>query len=1219
MIDICKDLNEQQQHAVRTAVNTVVAAGAGSGKTKVLSRRYVYLVTEQNCHVENILALTFTEKAAAEMNRRIYRELQSVYMQSDDAVQRQRAGTALESFFKAQIMTIDSFCHKIAVTACRRFGISPDFSINLAESKRLAYNLSLDFFLEHRADPNLQYLLSDKPITDFITGFFVKILNEYVTVSHPIDFAASLQKQLVAAEALFLDCRTHVLNTLESIASYFNISDAFIGAVKAKYEKLPECPLTFGDERVASFLEALHELCSIKKNIGARNEEVKACKALCSELSEQYGTLQGLYRFYEHKEDIEKIYALCSMLQERFIIEKKRRSILHFDDIAQLAVDALINDSSLRLFYKKNIKHIMIDEFQDNNSLQRDLLFLLAEKEGGTAQSIPAPNELEPDKLFFVGDEKQSIYAFRGADVSVFRSLSKDLQQSGSSGSINLQINYRSEPELLAFFNSVFMRVFYSQEHQCETGTIPPFEAECIPILSRAAVPDLMPAVDIIFIDKKRFPKQTDTDEFLLTPFECEAYELAKKIAELHTEQYLIYDDTLQSTRSCTWSDFAVLMRASTHQAVYERFFRLFKIPYISIQQKGLFNDAPLHDLYAILRLAVYPHDRAVYVQVLRSPFVRLNDRSVTRLLLDSVKGSAAPFDPACADTLIAEDRQYFLRACALFERILNAVKTKSNAELVTMLWYDEGYRYVLLTEPRYHRYLELYDYLFALAVQADEAGEGLSAFIDKLTSYIHGDEKIEDMEIPLEHSLDAVKIMTVHKSKGLEFPIVCIPDCGNEGKSEKKEGTVFLHKDLGPVIHLPQEKKTDAGTSIFFEQLRQEANAKHLAETKRLFYVAVTRAKVRLLMSGVQETDCSAEEMPEEPRTMEEIRNVLKQPKKEEQNRSFFQLLLPVLQRDAGVRFTEVLPLPSSVMQRPSDAVQDYQNAAVRTQYRQAQEKNYPLAKPRIIPATQFEKDMQYLHLSGERFFRQNEAEKRQAVESAFSTFPGTVIEVAEQGKEAYKNERVDEVYPTKQVELAGASGSKEERSPDVCTADSAGIDGTDYDTLSSSEFGSAVHKALEECFLNRPYTAPTRYDKEVATLCDAFLSSPLGKKALAAPFRKTEYGFLTWYEGQLVIGQIDLLFEDEEGIYIIDYKTDTYINPEQHRRQLLIYKTAVENFYKMKGFGCGCGGSGSAVGDMCARTKASCSAAANSCACKPVKTFLFYLRSAAAVEIKT
>lgn len=1168
MIDICKDLNEHQKQAVKIDENAVVAAGAGSGKTKVLASRYVYLITEKNYQVENILALTFTEKAAAEMHRRIYRELQKMYAETDDATQRKRAGAALDSFFKAQIMTIDAFCHKIAVTACRRFGISPDFTIDLTESKRLAYNLSLDFFLEHRADTNLQYLLGDKSITDFIDGFFVKILNDYVTVSRPIDFSTALQKQLAAAESLFTEYGTQAERILGDIASYFHKDDKFIAAVKTEYGQLPEFPPTLDDAQLPVFLNGLKAICGVKKTIGSKkDEEVQACKELCKVLPESSGRLQSLYHFYSHKEQMQKIYALCSVLQERFIAEKKRRSVLHFGDIAQLAVDALITDPDLRLFYKKQTHRIMIDEFQDNNSLQRNLLFLLAEKEDRTAQSIPKPDELVPDKLFFVGDEKQSIYAFRGADVSVFRMLSLDLRQGGSSASINLQTNYRTEPALLNFFNSAFMQVFYSEINQPSASAVPAFEAEFIPILSRAAVPNLAPQTDIFFIDKKRFPKEANSDSDAstssLTPIECEAYTLAQKIADIHAEKYLVYDDALKAARPCTWSDFAVLLRASTHQAVYERFFRVFKIPYISVQQKGLFHDAPLNDICALLRLAVYPHDRAVYAQVLRSPFVRLSDRSFTRLMLHSLEHESQPFNPAAAEELDAEDRPYFLAACALFERIRGCIKKKSNAELITALWYDEGYRYILLTDPRYHRYLELYDYLFALAVKADTDKQSISAFIDTLISYIHAEERVEDMEIPLEHGGDAVKIMTVHKSKGLEFPIVCIPDCGNAGKSEKKEGMVFLHKDLGPVIHLPPETKNDPSVNIFFEELRQEANAKHLAETKRLLYVAVTRAKVRLLMSGVQETDGDIEELPESPRALEEIRQQLVQPQKEENNRSFFQLLLPALSGDIGcVHFTEVLPLPASTVQYTAEDRQRFNLDETRALYRQAAEKNFPLAEPRVIPATQFEKDRQWLHLS----------------EAPLAMLQNKEAQSMEYSQTMAQSKTMKHTELNENIEQGDNTGEK------------------DGDELSSTEFGTLVHKAIEARFLGRPYTLPAKYAREVEKLCSAFLSSPLGQKAAESSFRKTEYGFLTLYEGKLVIGQIDLLFEYEDTAYIIDYKTDQKIYPEKHRRQLLIYKAAVENFYKMEGFGQSTSGQQSP---------------------KPVKAYIFYLRSKTAVEV--
>lgn len=1140
MIDICSGLNENQKKAVKIQTNAVVAAGAGSGKTKVLASRYVYLITEKGFQVDAILALTFTEDAAAEMHRRIYQQLQKMQAETDNTVQRERAHTALDSFFKAQIMTIDAFCRKIAVTACRKFGISPDFTIDLDESDRIARNLSLDFFLEHRSDSSMQYFLGNKSIPDFLDGFFIKILTRYTAVSRPIDFASAFQMQQQAAEQLFHRFYKEAHANLEALSSYFHNTDTFIAAVKEAYQTIPPIPVSIADPQFPVFLTGLEKLCAVKKTIGSRKDsEVAACKELCAGLAGNYAQLVNLYHFFTHREDIEHIYTLCAELQSRYIAEKKRRSVVHFDDIAKLAVDALIRDPELRLFYKQQIQRIMIDEFQDNNSLQRDLLFLLAEKEERTVQSVPSASDLTQDKLFFVGDEKQSIYAFRGADVSVFRTLSQDLRRNNEAASINLQTNYRTEPALLNFFNTLFMQVFYSQEHEPTSGAVPPYEAEFTGILSRAAVENLKPQVDILFADENRFKETAlsvnEGGTAFLQSVECEAYTLSRKMIALYQEKTAVYDDTLKTTRPCRWSDFAVLLRTSTRQAVYERFFRLCKIPYISVQQHGLFQDAPLNDLCALLRLAVYPHDRSVYAQVLRSPFVQINDRSFTQLLLQKTE----PFAANAAAGLEPEDQPYFLSACELFERIKQYMQKKSNAELITALWYDEGYRYLLLRDMAYHRYLELYDYLFALAAEADSAGKSLAAFIDVLVSYIHAEQQVSDMNIPLEHSGDAVKIMTVHKSKGLEFPIVCIPDCGNEGRTETKEGLVFLHQQLGPVLHLPQDAADSPQANIFFEELRKEANAKLLAETKRLFYVALTRAKVRLLLSGVQKTDCKPEELPENARSAEEIALHIAQPAKEENNKSFFQLLMPALSSGAPcVQFTEILPLPLSSLQHIKEDRSPLLTDSALMHYRNAVEKSFPLAQPRVIPATQFEKDRKLLYLSDEKI-------------------------LAEADEAAEKSENMPE-----------------------------------EETLSKTEFGTLVHKAIELQFLGRFCPLPAKYEKEVNRLCDFFFSSPLGQKASAACFRKTEYGFLTLYGGKLVIGQIDLLFEYENTVYIVDYKTDRKIYPEKHREQLLIYKAATENLYKMDGFG----------------------AAMDNAPAEPrkIKAYIFYLRSQTAIEVE-
>lgn len=265
MIDICSGLNENQKKAVKIQTNAVVAAGAGSGKTKVLASRYVYLITEKGFQVDAILALTFTEDAAAEMHRRIYQQLQKMQAETDNTVQRERAHTALDSFFKAQIMTIDAFCRKIAVTACRKFGISPDFTIDLDESDRIARNLSLDFFLEHRSDSSMQYFLGNKSIPDFLDGFFIKILTRYTAVSRPIDFASAFQMQQQAAEQLFHRFYKEAHANLEALSSYFHNTDTFIAAVKEAYQTIPPIPVSIADPQFPVFLTGLEKLCAVKK------------------------------------------------------------------------------------------------------------------------------------------------------------------------------------------------------------------------------------------------------------------------------------------------------------------------------------------------------------------------------------------------------------------------------------------------------------------------------------------------------------------------------------------------------------------------------------------------------------------------------------------------------------------------------------------------------------------------------------------------------------------------------------------------------------------------------------------------------------------------------------------------------------------------------------------------------------------------------------------
>ncbi|MGI5112147.1 UvrD-helicase domain-containing protein [Treponema putidum] len=1133
--NIMDSLNENQKTAVSIEKNSVIAAGAGSGKTKVLAARYVYFVVEKAVSVEKIIALTFTEKAAAEMHKRIYNELKKI--------DHPNAKTAIEKFHLAKISTIDSFCNRIARESCRSFGISPDFNIDNSESEKLAYRIGLDFFLKMRSDKTMQFFLGDNGIDDFVSGLFVKLLNNYVLISKSIDFKKSLEAQIKYHDDEERKTLAECFDVFEFIKENDSLKNFKEEAVSA-YSTLTHFPESVKDEAFIKLLLIVDKISKTAKGRG--NDTVKEVK---EKLKNIYKKLSSIYNFEYSREYLAPFFDMLEGLQKEYVYQKKQRGILTFSDVSQLAVDALINDVDLRNFYKKNTDIIMIDEFQDNNSLQRDLLFLIAEKLERLEKSVPSPQELCPNKLFFVGDEKQSIYAFRGADVSVFRKLADDISDKERLAATRLLINYRTEPTLINLFNTIFSKVFYSEINRPleKNGFVPPYEAEYVPTETRAPVKGVEPKIEIMFFDEKRFNALEDSSQFL-SPVETEAFYLAKRILELYNQGFKIRDG--KKTRACSWNDFAVLLRASTKQSTYERVFRNLGIPYRSVQQKGLFNDAPINDIYAMLKIIAYPSDKKTYAQVLHSPFVNMDDDAFAVLLLNFTKA----FDVSLAGKLSEKNKDAYLRACDLFVRLNKNVLTMSCSESVTYLWYEEAYRYFLLSDEENHRYMDLYDYLFELACQADIDGLSFSQFVDLLSSHIEKKEMLDDMELPLDDEKDSVQFLTVHKSKGLEFPIVIVPDCGNRGIPEKKEGIIFYNEDMGPVLHSPKAPDLSSkADNLIFDSLRDEANAKLIAEVKRLLYVAATRAESYLIISGAythaQNEDSKDSKKDEaknndylssDSRSLEEIKTLLTLSDK---TISFFELLLPALpDKHEDIIFNEILPCKREAL---------FTNS----------------------------KEQKCERINFEKLFASSKVKEFNLAEKRITTATGLAHEVNKKLKEGYLYSLTSE-----KDKLPDSSKDKDEQKE-----------------FTAAELGTLTHSLIEARLLNKEFIYPKGHSeverKKIYAWADNFFNSDMYVLAKEAEKLKSEYGFLTDYEGQIVSGQIDLLFKKDGIVYVVDYKTDEIENPDAHLTQLKIYKKAASDLAKTE----------------------SENLKENSDKPIEVKTFIFYLKTGHCVELDT
>jgi ATP-dependent exoDNAse (exonuclease V) beta subunit len=558
------------------------------------------------------------------------------------------------------------------------------------------------------------------------------------------------------------------------------------------------------------------QLLYIKETVDELNQ---LRKKLCIALSVLLGSSR-----------LEAVLTFMQTFIASYQMQKRRSGVLTFADVASLAVDILTENKSLRRYYKESYKYIMIDEFQDNNEQQKELLYLLAERMDGEGDTVPLPSDLKADKLFFVGDEKQSIYRFRGSDVSVFKRLSSELAAIGGRH-IQLDTNYRSEPALIQWFNTLFPAVMHNDGES--------FEADFSALGYRAASEGIQSRCTLLV---KPYEAKTDEDD--AADAEAEAFAIAALIDEmLHTDSYLI--PSKEGPRRPESSDIALLLRTTGSQLSFEKALRRFSIPYTVQEARSLKLEAPANDMYAMLQLGLYPEDRHAYMTVLRSPFCNLSDLAMT-LVLDTAL-FAAP------DTIGSEDRDRMEALKAFYERLVKASATASLSSLVSLLWYESGYYLSLVSKPSYQVYVEHYTFLHRLAQMQQQQGKSLSQFVDFLRDNLAQNEKINDLDI-LKEQEQGVQILSIHKSKGLEFPIVVVANTGSKGKAEEDLISTYQGIPIPHYLSVPfSVSETQIEAARHAGQLLDKGTEAQLnrAELKRLLYVALTRAETHLVVSG--------------------------------------------------------------------------------------------------------------------------------------------------------------------------------------------------------------------------------------------------------------------------------------------------------------------------------------------------------------------------------
>jgi len=1130
---------EHQLPAVQEKRSTVVSAGAGSGKTRVLAVRYLHLVKDRGISPDRILCLTFSRKAAAEMSERIRGMLASCAADDDDFVK------ALAVFPLSRVSTLDSFCAEIARNGCARWGVAPDFTIDETMAEEALQAFSVDFLLSKRHEAVAASFIAAAGFENAVKSLLALSGGRTGLIIQGNRFDHAVQSRRIAENLQAINTRLFDL-----LHGGLNLDRALLASVKVWTDAasrispdIPESTDLPELSKARTMYLAISGLRRPGSNTGGASaqyfnlagEEAKAlanaatlaCDALLDD--RRPGAMQFLKDFTAGAADA-----------------RAASGRLAFADVAAMAVEILSVDTTLRDWYKSRWDAVMVDEFQDDNELQKRLLYLVAERRDIPASQVPAgapdikPENLEPGVLFFVGDEKQSIYAFRGADVTVFRGLSDSLARTpGGLGEHRLEINWRSEPGLIDFFNRSFSRILPAPDDPDAFD----YEARFVPLGSGPATPDVEPVV--LYLESNE-----PEDDSCVSSGEAEAWRIAELIRSLVDQGTIIAAKGPQGAkeaRPCRYDDIAVLFKATASQNVVERFFRLHGIPYTAASTAGLYSESIFGDLYAMLRLAVYPDDRLAFATVLRSPFARLSDDDVFCAMNPGAEGPLGlmGLDPAM---LSADGVARFAAARETWLGLRERADRKPLCQLVEYLWYERGLRWSVLKDPEAAAFLEHFDYAWDMAQAADSRGERLADLVAALETRIGSVERYEEGSIARESSR-GVSIMTVHLSKGLEFPVVILPDLENTGRNTP--GTpVAVSGRFGPSLRMLDRDAVPvdpvAGFDAALRKIKRgkgaEAMDEALAETARLFYVACTRAISRLYLVG------------KVPRNADEA------------GKSFRGLLIRAWPW-AGPQSTGDEGFDSTM---PPDIPPAFSVSYV--------EQRTKVAYARLASGTSGDGRQRASASVEAEAWAVAERKWRWSVTGASERLHGISFEAASASAD----------FSALPGGLSASTSAPEPaRGTPVHPENTPGLQDADFGTLCHQFVESLLEHpsdqpepfgAVATALSRLSNTARKDAIEEAMHLARTFVASERGQVAsnarekagtgLENAFFALEYPFV-WRginknrQKIVLTGAMDLVYGDEHGITVIDFKTDRTVDPERHSFQLSLYRDAAGSIF--------------------------------------------------------
>jgi len=820
----------EQQLAIDTIDRNVsVSAGAGSGKTAVLKQRFLHILKKSKDEVEaakgilgnnivyssstyagvkasNIVGITFTRKAAGEIKSRIREAILETMNEGDVSFWRMQ----LEELERAQINTIHGLCSRILRENPVEANLDPGFVIaEDTDYEAFKEDCILKFIRKELADTEDN---SVKALTDI---FGASKLREYLAGLAPYFDDIAEEQDLTAAYNASIACIPDCIDELKGQLQYLaderdNIAITGKGKKAASYTYLE----ILGSNLLQIFADLdFGSLESVKNALSfTARDRVKEERDIAKDKLADIET-----RFID-KEAIPLMHHwqnLIKDLSEFLTIEKQNENMLTYDDLETKAIELLTNNDELRHKYQQKYQCFMVDEFQDTNDKQCALIYLLC----GDSADV-----LEGNKLFVVGDPKQSIYRFRGADVDVFAHVQKEIRDS-SGINISMKTNFRSKDKILDCCNETFEKIMGKG--------------------SSSVVFEPLDCADFNQ-DFSILPELIKIDPDASNPNKLELVAVAQKIIEVAN---IDKNSEAYKTGDKVYGNMAVLLRSMTHVNDLTQVLSDYNIPFVVIDGKGFYERQEIADIINLFDVMLDPYQNIPFAAILRSPYFGFDDELLTKLLLkndyawDALRSLK---EDSWSDVNQIQHEQLLLS----FRKIMHlysCVSYMDLAEIWTEIWKTFDLEAVISMQNNGRQKLANIKKLRKLSLEyIQENNVGLAEWLE----YVKNGRAMEMRETNANlDSVDAVQIMTIHKSKGLEFSKVFLPFLGAKQNSDTR--AIVYSKGLGLGVQLADSKGNPIKTSVY-KAIKELDKDKDREERQRLLYVAMTRAENELYMFGI-------------------------------------------------------------------------------------------------------------------------------------------------------------------------------------------------------------------------------------------------------------------------------------------------------------------------------------------------------------------------------